>query len=117
MVISHTYVEPKNRSKWFALHGVAPGIDMVVVTPTYWLYPDFGRLDSPSYSTTDLRFVPLRIWGNGYVSRHVCVSSTLLSLVRRFRPDVVQVGAEPWSAVYGQMVALCRLLAPKAKAV
>jgi glycosyltransferase involved in cell wall biosynthesis len=59
--------------------------------------------------------VPMRAVLQGWVSRHAYVSPALPGVVRRFRPDAIQVEAEPWSAVYAQMVLLRRLVAPTAK--
>jgi glycosyltransferase involved in cell wall biosynthesis len=45
------------------------------------------------------------------------VDPALLSLISQFRPDIIQVEAEPWSLVYVQMAVLRRLIAPRAKMI
>ena len=77
MVVSHTYTESVNRSKWFVLRDIAPDLEILIITPTYWPDGDLGGGISSSVATTRLSFVPLKIWGRGYGSRYLFRTCTL----------------------------------------
>jgi glycosyltransferase involved in cell wall biosynthesis len=115
LVVSHSYMEQMPRQKWHALRVVAPEIELLVLTPRFWREPELWSVRCLPHEGSGLRVVPLSIVLDGFVSRHFYISPALPRLVRRFRPDVIQVEAEPWSLVYAQMVLLRGLLAPHAK--
>lgn len=117
MVISHTYIESTYRSKWLALRDIGSDVECLVVTPTYWQDREFGRSYSVAQVEDRLRFVPISAFVPGFVSRHIYISPDLPRLMQQFQPDVVEVEAEMWSAVYLQALLLIRLLVPKAKLV
>jgi len=115
LVVSHSYMEAVPRRKWEVLRDLAPDLELLIITPTYWREPELWPNQSRPYQGERLEVVPLRVALQGWVSRHAYVSLALPGVVRRFRPDAIQVEAEPWSAVYTQMVLLRRLVAPAAK--
>ena len=118
LVISHSYMEPLPRQKWIALQEVAPDIEVLVITPRRWPDRDFlWLIHSKPYTNGKLRFIPIDISFGGYVSRHFYRSPRLISLLRQFQPNIIQVEAEPWSVVYSQMALLRQLFAPKSKLV
>jgi glycosyltransferase involved in cell wall biosynthesis len=115
LVVSHNDVESYARSKWFALREVAQDLDIIVITPKYWLDPEFGHKKSIAVSAGRLRFIPMRIWGSGYVGRHLYLDSHLLSLLRNFKPEIIYAEVEPWQALYCQLAMLQTVMARKAK--
>ena len=115
LVVSHSYMEAVPRQKWFVLREAAPEIELLIITPQRWREHDWWPLESERHCEKQLVVVPLRVALQGWVSRHAYISPALPGVVRRFRPDAIQVEAEPWSAVYAQMVLLRRLVAPAAK--
>jgi len=117
MIISHTYVEPINRNKWVILHKLVPELETIVITPSSWVDPEFGGKNSVQDSMAQLHFVPINICGSGYGSRYFFIDPSIYSLIHHFKPDIIQVEAEPWSLVYIQMVVCRRLFASKARMV
>lgn len=117
LVVSHSYMEPVPQKKWHVLRAMAPEMELLVLTPRHWRESQFWWVQCIPYAGGGLRVVPLAAVLDGFVSRHVYVSPALPYLLRRFRPDVIQVEAEPWSLVYAQMVFLRRILVPEAKMV
>ncbi len=117
MVVSHSYMEPVPRQKWFVLREIAPEIELLIVTPRFWRERDWSLLKSEPYRGNGLEIVPLPVILDGYLSRHVYVSFLLPRILRRFGPDAILVEAEPWSALYAQMMTLRNFLVPRAKMV
>lgn len=115
LVFSPNDVESYARSKWFALRELAQDLDIIVITPKYWRDPEFGHKKSMAVSTSRLRFLPMKIWANGYVGRHFYSDSHLLSLLRSFKPEIIYAEVEPWQALYCQLAVLQKLMARKAK--
>ncbi len=115
LVVSHSYMDEVPRRKWQAVRDAAPDLELMIVTPRYWRESEFWMTQSEPHREERLEVMPLRTVLEGWVSRHAYVSPRLLAIVRQFRPDAIQVEAEPWSAVYAQMAVLRRLLAPAAK--
>ncbi|MEK6575866.1 MAG: hypothetical protein AABZ58_16270 [Chloroflexota bacterium] len=116
-MVSHSYMDAVPRRKWEALRDLAPDLELLIITPTYWRESEFWSIRSKPFQGERLEVVPLRVALQGWVSRHAYVSPALPGVVRRFRPDAIQVKAEPWSAVYAQMTLLRRLVARRAKMV
>ena len=115
LVVSHSYMDAVPRRKWEALRDLAPDLELMLIIPTFWQESEFWSIQSESYRAERFEVVPMRAILQGWVSRHAYISPALPSVVRQFRPDAIQVEAEPWSAVYAQMVLLRRLVAPTAK--
>jgi glycosyltransferase involved in cell wall biosynthesis len=115
LVFSHNDVESYARSKWFSLGELAQDLDIIVITPKYWLDPEFGHKKSIAVTAGRLRFIPMRIWASGYVGRHFYLDSHLPSLLRKFKPEIIYAEVEPWQALYCQLAILKTLMARKAK--
>ena len=104
LVFSHAYVQNNYRTKWSAVRDAIQDGEVLVVTPTYWKDPHFGKLYSAQSSSNRLRFVTLRVWGNGWVGRYIYSPIALLRLVKREQPDVIHIENEPWQLVYLQLL-------------
>ena len=115
LVVSHSYMEAVPRKKWEVLRDLAPDMDVLVITPTFWRESEFWPVRSKPHRGERLEIVPMRAVLQGWVGRHAYMSPTLPWVVRRFRPEAIQVEAEPWSAVYAEMVLVRKLVAPEAK--
>src|SRR5437879_2027764 len=104
MVVSHSYMEEQTRQKWFALRDADSEADILVVTPKRWRERDLNWVLLAEPEVGDrIRFVPTGAVWDGFVSRHVYSWASLTALMRSFRPHLIQVEAEPWSAVYAQV--------------
>ena len=115
LVVSHSYMDAVPRKKWEALRDLAPDLEVLIITPRFWRESEFWPIRSQPYRGERLEVKPIRTALHGWVSRHAYVSPELPGVVRRFRPDAIQVEAEPWSVVYAEMMLLRNLVATEAK--
>lgn len=99
--IYHAGGEPRDRGREREL--AAMGMHVTLVVPKDWPSPTLdARSDSDSIETVEL---PARRPGD--VGRHVYVSKRQLrEVMRRVRPDVVDIHEEPWSAAAHQWLAV-----------
>jgi glycosyltransferase involved in cell wall biosynthesis len=117
LVVSHSYMGPVPRSKWFALKQADPSANILVITPRRWADQDLWTMESLEYRENRLQFLPVKAWFCGYVSRHFYSPGALLRAILEFRPDIIQVEAEPWSLVYLQLTLLRRLVSKQSALV
>jgi glycosyltransferase involved in cell wall biosynthesis len=114
MVVGRTYVERANRAKWLALLRVDPQADVLVVAPRTWTDPDLAqRLSPPPEASGRFRYEPVDTYRLG--GRYAFAPAALARCWRAFRPDLVHVEEEPWSATALQVAALRRWLTPRAR--
>lgn len=95
IVISHTYIDPATRGKLKALVGL--GCTLSVAVPARWSPSARGPLLSASWGNDGgMRIVPIPVSderGEGVSWR----AGELYRLMSDFRPDIVQIEAEPWT--------------------
>ena len=95
VIVSHTYIDPATRGKLKALAGL--GCTLSVAVPAAWSPTPRGpALQATWGNDGGLRIVPIPVTGDrgeGVAWR----SKDLYRLLSDFRPDIVQVEAEPWT--------------------
>ena len=95
IIASHTYIDPATRGKLRALTGL--GVTLSVAVPARWSPSARGPLLSASWGNDGgIRIIPIPVHGD----RGEAVgwkASDLHRLFADFRPEIVQVEAEPWT--------------------
>lgn len=95
VIVSHTYIDPATRGKLKALAGL--GCTLSVAVPAAWSPTPRGpALQATWGNDGGIRVVPIPVTGDrgeGVAWR----SKDLYRLLSDFRPDIVQVEAEPWT--------------------
>jgi hypothetical protein len=110
LVISHNSVGESNRKRIDAVAAV-PGVQVALLTPRWWF--EEGRrieVSTPHAEGYTWRVGRTLLTNNG--TRHMYLSG-LLSLLRRFKPDVIDLHEEPFSLVALQTLVARDALAPR----
>ncbi|MDZ8064954.1 MAG: hormogonium polysaccharide biosynthesis glycosyltransferase HpsO [Nostoc sp. DedQUE08] len=118
LVASHTYIVDLNCEKLRALSQLEPNIEVTVVVPKRWKpggvqnriieteYRDEGRF----------KIVPVSNFSQNHQGL-LTFGADLISLLKQFRPQIIQVEQGSRALAYTQMIALNQLLGLKAKNV
>ncbi len=116
LVASHTYIVDLNCEKLRALSQLEPGIEVTVIVPKRWKpggvqnkiittqYCDEGRF----------RIIPVSNFSQNHQGL-LTFGADLISLLREFRPQIIQVEQGSRGLAYTQMIALNQFLGLKAK--
>ena len=110
-VLSHSYLEPENRKNMVAL---AAYISVRVILPqkgSVLIFRDYEFEQSEFGSKLCMVFRPL------YASDAQYLLFTTTMGLRRFRPDVINVEYNPWSAMFFQVLVYRALFCPHAKMI
>ena len=103
LVASHVYVEPTTRGKLRAL--AARGIELTVALPQRWRDPVLGRVRECTWERHEgLELFPIPVRHSGDPERTRFGGRELAALLRDKRPELVQIEAEPESAMARQVV-------------
>ncbi|MGD1903707.1 MAG: hormogonium polysaccharide biosynthesis glycosyltransferase HpsO [Geitlerinemataceae cyanobacterium] len=116
LVASHTYIVDLNRDKFRELAQLAPDIEVTVVVPERWQpggvqkktivsepldEGNFHIVPVPNFSQNQQGLLTFK-WG-------------IVSLLRRFKPDIIHVEQGAKGLAYAQLITLNKLLGLKAK--
>ncbi|MCU0517758.1 MAG: hormogonium polysaccharide biosynthesis glycosyltransferase HpsO [Oscillatoria sp. Prado101] len=116
LVASHTYIVDLNREKLRALAVAEPGIEVTVVVPSRWKP---GGVQNKTVETQFLQEGSFQVVPVSNFSQNnqglLTFGADLIGLLRRFRPQIIQVEQGSRSLAYAQLIALNRLLGLKAK--
>ncbi|MBA3658587.1 MAG: glycosyltransferase family 4 protein [Gemmatimonadales bacterium] len=97
VVVSHHYADPANRGKLRVLAGL--GATVAVAVPDRWVLPGGGVRVTAYGDDAGVRVVPIPVRGSaGEPPRLTWNTKALKRLLTDFRPDLVQVEEEPWTA-------------------
>ena len=103
LIASHVYVEPTARGKLRALAG--RGLELTVAVPQRWRDPVLDRTRETSWERTQaLEIFPIPVTHSGEPGETRFGTRALAALVRDKRPELVQIEAEPESALARQLV-------------
>src|SRR5262245_28138138 len=103
LIASHVYVEPTTRGKLRAL--AARGLELTVAVPQRWRDPVLGRVRESTWERREgLEMFPIPVQHSGDPQRTQFGRRELVALLRDKRPDLVQVEAEPETALARQLV-------------
>lgn len=116
LVASHTYTVDLNCEKLRALSQLKPGIEVTVVVPKTWKPGGVqNKIVETQYREEDrFRIVPISNFSQNHQGL-LTFGADLISLLRQFRPQVIQVEQGSRGLAYTQMIFLNKLLGLKAK--
>ena len=118
LVASHTYIVDLNREKLRALANLEPGIEVTVVVPRRW---QPGGVQNKTIETQFLQEGSFQVVPVSNFSQNnqglLTFGVELISLLRRFRPDIIQVEQGSKALAYAQFIFLNQMLGLKAKNV
>ncbi|MBD1837195.1 hormogonium polysaccharide biosynthesis glycosyltransferase HpsO [Coleofasciculus sp. FACHB-501] len=118
LVASHTYIVDLNCEKLRALAQLEPGIEVTVVVPRQW---QPGGVQNKTIETQlrqegSFQIVPVSNFSQNNQGM-LTFGADLISLLRQFRPQIIQVEQGSKALGYAQLITLNRLLGLKAKNV
>lgn len=103
LIASHVYVEPTTRGKLRAL--AARGLELTVALPQRWRDPVLGRVRESTWERREgLEIFPIPVRHSGDPGRTRFGGRELAALLRDKRPELVQIEAEPETAMARQLV-------------
>ena len=109
LIVSPSYVEPTARGKLHAL--AARGLDLTVAIPQRWRDPVLGRVRESTWERQQaLEVFPIPVSRPGDPEHSRFGRRELRALVRDKRPELMQVEAEPETALARQLVRLAARL-------
>ncbi|MBD2233207.1 hormogonium polysaccharide biosynthesis glycosyltransferase HpsO [Phormidium tenue] len=118
LVLSHTYIVDLNREKLRALAQLSPEMEVVVGVPRRW---QPGGVQNRLIVSEPLQSGNFRVQPLSNLSQNnqglLTFGPDLISLLREFRPQVIQVEQGAKALAYAQTITLNRLLGLKAQNV
>ncbi len=116
LVASHTYIVDLNCEKLKALANIEPGIEVAIVVPRRWRP---GGVQNQTIETQFRQEGSFQVVPVSHLSQNnqglLTFGADLISLLRRFRPQIIQVEQGSKALGYAQLIALNQLLGLKAK--
>ncbi|MEH2248970.1 hormogonium polysaccharide biosynthesis glycosyltransferase HpsO [Nostoc sp.] len=118
LVASHTYIVDLNCEKLRALSQLEPGVEVTVVVPKRWKPGGVqNRIIETEYRDEGtFKIVPVSNFSQNHQGL-LTFGADLISLLKQFRPQVIQVEQGSRALAYTQMIALNKLLKLKSKNV
>ncbi|MEH2298819.1 MAG: hormogonium polysaccharide biosynthesis glycosyltransferase HpsO [Nostoc sp.] len=118
LVASHTYIVDLNCEKLRALSQLELGVEVTVVVPKRWKPGGVqNRIIETEYRDEGtFRIVPVSNFSQNHQGL-LTFGTDLISLLKQFRPQIIQVEQGSRGLAYTQMIALNKLLGLKAKNV
>jgi L-malate glycosyltransferase len=118
LVASHTYIVDLNCEKLRSLTHIHPDVSVTVVVPKHW---NPGGVQNRKIETQPreegrFRVVPVSNFSQNNQGL-LSFGADIIPLLKRFRPDIIQVEQGAKSLGYAQLITLNRLLGLKAKNV
>ncbi|MEM9907224.1 MAG: hormogonium polysaccharide biosynthesis glycosyltransferase HpsO [Cyanobacteria bacterium P01_D01_bin.44] len=116
LVASHTYIVDLNCEKYRALAQLAPDIEVTLVVPKRWNPGGVqNRIIEPEYKEEgSFRVVPVSNFSQNNQGL-LSFGLDLVTLLREFRPHIIQVEQGSKALAYAELITLNRLLGLKAK--
>ncbi len=116
LVASHTYIVDLNCEKFKTLASLEPGIEVTVVVPKKWRPGGVQNkiIETRPWQDGSFRVLPVSNFSQNNQGM-LCFGTDLVSLMKEFRPDIIQVEQGAKAIAYAQMITLNRLLKLSAK--
>ncbi|WP_066379230.1 MULTISPECIES: hormogonium polysaccharide biosynthesis glycosyltransferase HpsO [unclassified Anabaena] len=116
LVASHTYIVDLNCEKLRALSQLEPGIEVTVVVPKVWKPGGVQNkiIETQYRDEGAFKIVPVSNFSQNHQGL-LTFGTDLISVLREFRPQVIQVEQGSRGLAYTQMIVLNQLLGLKAK--
>ncbi|WP_071191472.1 hormogonium polysaccharide biosynthesis glycosyltransferase HpsO [Trichormus sp. NMC-1] len=118
LVASHTYIVDLNCEKLRALSRLQPGIEVTVVVPKCWKPGGVQNkiIESKYRDEGAFKIVPVSNFSQNHQGL-LTFGADLITLLRKFRPQIIHVEQGSRGLAYTQMIVLNQLLGLKAKNV
>ncbi|NET42479.1 hormogonium polysaccharide biosynthesis glycosyltransferase HpsO [Okeania sp. SIO2B3] len=116
LVASHTYIVDLNREKLRALAQLEPGIEVTVVVPKRWNPKGVQSqiVETQFIDEGSFQVVPISNYSENNQAL-LTFGSDLISLLRKLKPDIIQVEQGSKALTYAQFITFNKLLGLKAK--
>ncbi|MBW4476447.1 MAG: hormogonium polysaccharide biosynthesis glycosyltransferase HpsO [Tolypothrix brevis GSE-NOS-MK-07-07A] len=116
LVASHTYIVDLNCEKLRTLSQLEPGIEVTVVVPKCWKPGGVQNkiIETQYRDEGAFKIVPISNFSQNHQGL-LTFGADLISLLREFRPQIIQVEQGSRGLSYAQMITLNKLLGLKAK--
>ena len=118
LVASHTYIVDLNCEKLRALTRLNPNIEVTIVVPQRWQPGGVQNkiIESQPKIADNFRVIPISNFSQNNQAL-LTFGIDIISLLQKFRPDIIQVEQGSKSLAYAQFITLNRLLNLRAKNV
>jgi L-malate glycosyltransferase len=118
LIVSHTYIVDLNCEKYRAMSTLGSDIEVTIVVPKYWRPGGVqkGAIESRGWQDGSLRVVPVFNFSQNNQGL-LAFGTEILTLLRQFRPNIIQVEQGSKSLGYAELIALNQKLGLKAKNV
>ncbi|MBD2180867.1 hormogonium polysaccharide biosynthesis glycosyltransferase HpsO [Aerosakkonema funiforme] len=116
LVASHTYIVDINREKLRALSRLESGIEVTVVVPRRWQPGGVQNkiIETEFIQEESFQVVPISNFSQNNQGL-LTFGADIIDLLRRFRPQIIQVEQGSKALAYAQFITLNKLLGLKAK--
>jgi glycosyltransferase involved in cell wall biosynthesis len=116
LVASHSYIVDLNCEKFRTLASLEPDLEVTVIVPKCWRPGGVQNkvIETRHWQDGSFRVVPVSNFSQNNQGL-LCFGADLISLLREFRPDVIQVEQGSKALAYAQLITLNRLLGLHAK--
>ncbi len=116
LIASHTYIVDLNREKLRALAKLEPGIEVTVVVPQRWNPKGVQSqiVETKFIDEGSFKVVPISNYSENNQAL-LTFGPDLISLLRNFKPDIIQVEQGSKALTYAQFITFNKLLGLKAK--
>lgn len=116
LVASHTYIVDLNCEKLRALATLEPGIEVTIVVPRRWQPGGVQNrtIETELRESGSFRLVPVSNFSQNHQGL-LTFGADLISLLREFRPQIIQVEQGSKALAYAELITLNQLLGLKAK--
>jgi hypothetical protein len=116
LVASHTYIVDLNREKFRALARLQPNIEVTIVVPKRWRPGGVQNkiIESEYLDEGNFKVVPISNFSQNNQGL-LTFGLDLVSLLKTFKPDIIQVEQGSKALTYSQFITLNHLLGLKAK--
>lgn len=116
LVASHTYIVNLNCEKLRILAQLEPGIEVTVIVPRRWQPGGVQNkiIETEQWQDQSFRVIPI----SNYSQNHqglLTFGKDIISLLKEFKPQIIQVEQGSRALAYAQMITLNKILGLKAK--
>ncbi|VXD24685.1 Glycosyl transferase, group 1 [Planktothrix serta PCC 8927] len=118
LIASHTYIVDLNREKFRALARLQPNIEVTIVVPKRWRPGGVQNkiIECQYLDEGNFKVVPISNFSQNNQSL-LTFGLDLVSLLKAFKPDIIQVEQGSKALTYSEFITLNHLLSLKAKNV
>ncbi|MCL2933267.1 MAG: hormogonium polysaccharide biosynthesis glycosyltransferase HpsO [Trichodesmium sp. MAG_R03] len=116
LIASHTYIVDLNREKLRALAKIKPGLEVTVVVPQRWNPKGVQSqiVETKFVDEGSFKVVPISNYSQNNQAL-LTFGPDLISLLRKLKPDIIQVEQGSKALTYAQFITCNKLLGLKAK--